>query len=529
MRLFSGFTVCAFACLFSLSTYGQQTIYKSSVDDALSIKTITVAPMADNVSQVYAKPLTSQLRSIVESDRQWDLRSFPDAIKDSPENFEDKPEAVKAALKKASADAMISTRLTKGPNGISIKMNLFLAADGLLLAQENLTDYSGFEIADLRSQLEMLYGRLKSKLPYSGVVLSRKNRQVTVNLGTQHGIKEGYELSVVQVIKVNRHPRFKFVVSSEKEIIGRIIIDKAEESLSFGTVVLERSENVLQPGMKIVPVNFVAYPATLRTADGKVIPDLSNRGDSQAMLGSQPREWVPMSPPSIGKISLMVGLGSYAVNNTLNNVRGVGSEQMPTPSIHVNGEIWLTSNWFMDLGLSQYVLTLDNAYPNSTPGEIAVSSTKTSLNLGYNFLMQGDFFGPKFQWLLGYSKFSSTVDTSAPTAYTSMSFGGLALGLAGSLPVSEEFPLTMGAKLTYLLTTEVDETPVTSGSSSSGNVSTFSVFGTYRWTEHMNFRGELMYDLYSAKFSGTGTRGAGSASSASHTLTTFAGGLEYLF
>jgi hypothetical protein len=80
----------------------------------------------------------------------------------------------------------------------------------------------------------------------------------------------------------------------------------------------------------------------------------------------------------------------------------------------------------------------------------------------------------------------------------------------------------------YYLSTSVDESPVTSGSSSSGHITSFSIFGTYRWTEHMNFRGELMYDLFNASFSGTGTR-TNSASSASHTLTTLAGGIEYLF
>lgn len=526
-----GFGSLAMTCLFLFSsqTYGQKTILKSSVDESLSIKTITVAPMVDNVSQIYAKPLTLHLRSIVENDRQWVLQTYPDEIKNSPEEFEDKPATVKAALQNAKADALLSSRLTKGPNGISIKLNLFLAKDGLLLAQETLQDYSGFEISDLQAQLGNLYSQLKSKLPYAGTVLSRKNRQVTVNLGTDQGLKDGSELSVVQIIKVVRHPKFHFVVSTEKEIIGKIQIDKAEESLSFGTIVLERSENVLKPGMKVVPINFVVYPPTSKSPDGKILNDLSQRPDSQLSLGENPREWVPAGSPSLGKIGLMLGLGSYAVNNTLSSVGAVNGSQTPTPSIHLDGELWLTTNWYVNLGLRQYILSIDNSYAGSGPGKIGVSSTQTTLQGGYNFLLQDTFFGPKFQILGGYSKFASTVDTSSPMAYTSLSFSGLALGLAGSLPVSEEMPLTVGAKLMYYLNTSVDESPVNSGSSTSGKITSFSMFGTYRWTEHMNIRGELMYDLFSASFSGTGSRGADSATSASHALTTFAGGIEYLF
>lgn len=530
-RWTSGFGSAAAICLllFSSQTYGQKTILTNSVDDSLSIKTITVAPMLDNVSQIYGKPLTGQLRNVVEKDRQWDLRSYPEGGKETPENFEDSPEAVKAATKRASTDALLSSRLTKGPNGISIKLNLFLAKDGKLFAQETLQDYSGFEIADLRTQLEVMYRNLKAKLPYSGVVLSRKGRQVTVNLGTDQGLREGNELSVVQIVKVLRHPRFNFVISAEKEIIGKIQIDKAEESLSFGTIVLERSENVLQAGMKVVPINFVAYPPSPKSADGKILTDLSQRPDSQVSLGDRPNEWVPAPPPSLGKVGMMLGLGSYAINNTSRTSTGSVSEsQMPTPSIHLDGELWLTTHWFASLGLKQYILSIDNTYPGSNPSDIGISSTQTTLQGGYNFLLHDTFFGPKFQVLVGYSKFSATVDTTSPLAYTSMDFSGLAIGVAGSLPVSDEMPLTVGAKLMYYLNADVSESPLTSGSASA-KITSFSAFGTYRWTEHMNLRGELMYDLFSASFSGTGTRGANSATSASHTLTTFAGGIEWMF
>jgi hypothetical protein len=151
------------------------------------------------------------------------------------------------------------------------------------------------------------------------------------------------------------------------------------------------------------------------------------------------------------------------------------------------------------------------------------------LQAGYNILLQDQFFGPKFQILGGYSKFASRVDTSSPMAYTSLTFSGLALGVAGSIPVSDEVPVTIGAKMLYYINPSVDESPVSSGSSATANMSSFSAFGTYRWTEHINFKGEIMYDLFSASFSGTGSRGADSASSASHTITTFAGGIEYLF
>jgi hypothetical protein len=201
---------------------------------------------------------------------------------------------------------------------------------------------------------------------------------------------------------------------------------------------------------------------------------------------------------------------------------------MPTPSIHFNGELWLTTNWFMSAGLSQYILSVPNPYANSSPSPLSISAAKTSLQLGYNFLLQEDFFGPKFQTFFGLSQFSSTIDTSLPTAFTSMNFSGIALGIGGSLPVAEEVPLTMGARLTYFLNPTVGESPVKSGESASASMTNFSVYGSYRYTEHMNLKAELVYDLFSASFSGQGSR-SDIATSASHSLTTLAAGVEYLF
>ena len=512
----------------SSQTYGQSTILKNSVDESISFRSIAILPAVDNMSQIYARPLTLQLKSIVDQDRQWAQKNVSDEITNAPEEFEQKPNLTKTTLNRMGADLLLTTRIVKGPNGISIKMSLLSGKDGLLVVQDSMTDFPGFEISELRAQLEKLYLNLKQKMPYSGIILSRKGQAVTVNVGTLQGLQAGQDLSVVQILKINRHPKFQFIVSTEKEIIGRIHVDKADESLSFGTITLERSENVMQPQMKVIPVDFVQYPLVSKDQDGKVIPGLSDRPDSQFTQGPDPKAWQPQGPPTFGKIGLGLGLGSYAFNNTINNVGAVEDSSNLTPSIHLDGELWLTANWIIGLGLKQYIVSLDNNYPGSSPGKINISTNQTTLQIGYNFLMDDQFFGPKFQGLLGYSKFTATADTSTPTAYTSMSFSGLAFGVAGSFPLSQETPITLGAKLIYYMDPTVSESPVTSGSKSSGNMTTFSAFGVHKWSDRINIKGELVYDLYTASFSGTGSRDH-TASSASHTLTTLVGGIEYSF
>lgn len=505
---------------FHAETSAQSAVFKSAVDDELSIKKVLLVPMVDNVSDIYAKPLTIQLRNIIETDRQWNVIDWTSSEKVlTAEEYEEKPNVVRDLMKSKNVDAMIATRLSKGPNGINIRFDLFSGKEGYLLAQETLQDYNGFEIADVRSQLEILFKRLKAKLPYQGIILSRKNQGVTLNLGTQQGVHDGQDVNVVQIIKLNRHPKFKFMVSAEKEILGRVRITKAEESLSFGVIELEREPGVILTGMKINVIDFVSYPPA----------PYGDRKDTDVVLGDgRAKEWVPAAPPTFGKVGLLLGLGSYTVKNNVSGIGSVDDKNSLTPSIHIDGELWITQNVFMALKLKQYVSTLDNTYPNSSPGEISLSTTETTLLGGYNFLVADDFFGPKFQLMLGYSKISSTVDGSTPTAFTSLDFGGFALGMAGSFPISDITPVSVGAQVLLFLQPNVSEGPETSGASSSGKITTFSAFGTYKYTEHINIKGELMYGLYSASFSGQGSR-TNRASTASHNITTLAGGLEFLF
>lgn len=513
-----------------LQVFAQNTVFKSSVDDSLSIHSVAVAPAIDNMSGIYARPLSAQLLQLVEDDRRWAIKAWPQDYKIVPENIEENSNEAKAVMKKLGVDALLTTRISKGPLGIAIYMNLFTASEGFILAQETLKDYAGFEISDLQKQQEILWQNLINKIPYVGVIMSRKAQMVTINAGSRQGLRDGKDLSVVQILKINRHPKFHFIISTEKEIIGRVHLDKVDDSISFASVTLERSAQVIQPGMKLIPIDFIEYSPTVKTGDGALITDINGRADKAVSVGSgDAQEWRPTQQASLGSVAMMVGLGTYNISNTLNSAGGVNGSNSFTPSAHIQGELWLTTDWFLDGGLRQYISSVPNNYSGSKPDKINVSTTETKLLLGHNFLLNEDFWGPRFQVLGGYSKITAAVDDSSPSAYTSISVGGFAIGLGGSFPLEETSPISLGARLLYFYSPSIDETPLTSGSSSSGKWTSFSAFGTYKWTSRMNLRGELIYDLFGANFSGSGSRGIDSASTVTHQMTTLTAGVEYLF
>lgn len=526
MKTLSTF-LAAFLLMLSSQTLAQSTAFKSGVDEQLTIQSVTVAPVIDNTNQIYSDPLTIQLRSFIEdSHKSWTLKPWPENTRRTPEEFEEKPELVRTISGRVAADSLLAARIMRGPGGMTLKLNLFSGKDGTLLAQELVRDFGKFEMTEVREELVQMFRRMMERFPYRSLILSRRTDQITIDVGSEQGFKVGDRLNVIQILKLNRHPRFKFIVSAESEILGRVVITKVDQYLSFATIEMERDLNTVQPLMKLLPLEFKRYsPVTVAT--GEAI-NVSNRPESSAVFGEDPKAWVAESAPSFGKVALMLGLGPYTVSNTLNTSGGIEANESVSPSLHVDGEMWFTEKFFGQLILRQYLASVSNPLSGSSPSNLSMNSLGTNLLFGYNLLMGGDFWGPKFQLLGGFSQFKSTIDSSQPLALTSNEFSGLALGLGMSLPISQQKPVQLGARVLFYLNPSISESPASTGSSATARMAQFGLNLGYRMTQRMALRTDLNYELYSASFSGTGTR-AESGSSLSHKMTTVTGGIEYYF
>ena len=525
--------------LVSASSHAQDKAYVNDLDRSLTLNSLVIVPLVDNVSDVYAPKLTESLQQDLESEHRWNIKLLEAGRAASltkagravtPEDFESKPAWVQSILKSSQAEGMISGRIAKGPRGLYIKLALYVGAEGLPVGFETLNNYEGFELADLKVQMKILAKKLLAKLPYQAQILSRNGQLVTLSMGMNSGLRQGTELTVLQVIRINRHPKFKFITGTENLTLGKIRIEKAEESLSFASIQSERSPGVITTGAKLAWDQFVNYPNVIQDGDGTILPGLAQRGDAKTSFGEVPKEWKPEAPPTFGKVGFLFGLGSESINNTLISTTSSGSSSI-TPSLHVNGEMWFTTNWFANAQLESWVYTLSNGYTGSSPNTLNATTNKYSFNFGYNFLVDGDFYGPKFFTSLGYANFVTTIDGSSPTAFESTNYSGFNLGLGGEFPVGVEgwkFPLYIGGRLNYFLSPSMSEAPTSSGAGSSNSMSGFSALFNHRVRERLNVHAELDFDTLRSNFSGTGSR-AQVGTSSSETLTTFAAGVEFLY
>ncbi|XGC80951.1 hypothetical protein ACES2L_00455 [Bdellovibrio bacteriovorus] len=508
----------------ALAQTNAQNVFVSAVDQDLAIKSIVLVPPTDNVGGIYAKPVEEELRNALNADKQWSLTDMPADLKIKSELLDERPEEVQKILKSAKSEAALATKIIRGPRGMSITMTLFVGREGFPLLQESLSEYKGFETAEVRNEVKRLFENLKSRMPFRATILSRRGQQVTLNLGSNYGLKPESRVSVVQIIKINRHPKLKIMVSTEKEVLGRVKLFKVEPHLSFGYVEMEKDPGIITVGSKVMPDEFVKYSVPVTTPSGKVLQDVSTRPDKEVAFGEDPQEWLPTMPPQYGKIDLLAGIGNYTQNASLPTESISGSNTL-APNIMVRGEMWLSPEWYVGLVLRQSVFSISNDLTASTPSSLNLGIGQYGVSLGYNFLMTNDFFGPKIQLSGGYLNTKFSVDDSNPTAFTTMSYSGLVFSVAGQVPLSEEMPVDIGGKLDFFYNPTVSESK-TSGSSSSSSINAFSFFFDYKLRTRFKIRGEILIENYNSSFSGTGER---TASSASHKMTTLLGGVQYSF
>ncbi|MES2768533.1 MAG: hypothetical protein V4596_05240 [Bdellovibrionota bacterium] len=520
------------ALFFSLNLQAQQeqkvqtaAIYKSDIDELLTIKSVSILPTTDNVGGIYSRAVEEELKNYIDKNFRFKLvdSQFAGTLI-SPDDLEANPQQVKDVSQNIKADAVVASRITKGPDGITIQISLFLKADGKLISKEVQKEKSSFDIKQIKAATSEMFGKVIRQIPYDGMILSRNNALVTINLGKKNGLAPGQMVSAALLIKVNRHPKLNFIISSDKEVLGKIRLDKVDDTISFGQILTEKSVGAIHKDIKISGIDFVQYSNS--PLDEAFKESSRDKLEKNTTFGENPKEWRPSDPPAFGKVGVSLGLGQMRYNT--NRPTGGGSLNADTnlyPSVKLMAELWFTSEWIGNFQIEQGVMSVDNP-GTGAPSDLSINQSNYLLSFGYNFMIQDDFFGPSILLSLGFASYSLDVDSSTPITLSSTKYSGFFFGLKGTVPVSDDKKWNMGGSLQYFLKSDLSESPEDSGSSDN-TMTRFSILGFYQQNTKLRFTGSLDFSLFSTKFSGGAD--ASDAIDASQKFTTLTGGVEYLF
>jgi hypothetical protein len=322
-------------------------------------------------------------------------------------------------------------------------------------------------------------------------------------------------------------PKFGFLISTEKEILGQVKVLKVDDTLSFGVITAEKERGAIRKLAKIAGVRPVEYGEAQSLSPGGE-GDLRSRSDAGLSFGEAAKEWLPMKPPSFGQVGIKIGIGTYTGST---NVTGVGSLDAKTdmfPMIGVNGELWLNPEWSILADITQGILSTPNPRVGSSPGTLNHALSRYSMALGYNFLVRDDFFGPKFQLKTGFSFYRMFVDDSVPQGLTTVNYNGFLLGLGLYFPVSNDGIWAIGGDFAMTLFSKLTESPVTSADSANNTINEFSVYAERKIAVNLKARGGVDFSLHSSSLSGAGTR-VEPSTSISQRMASLTAGLIYQF
>lgn len=507
--------------------------YKSDVDALLTINHVTLLPVIDNVNSIYSAPVEKKLRELLTESHRWGyLENNLVGNIPTERELESDVENAKRLGANLGVDAYLTCRITKGPKGISLTMSLFSSKDGKLMLQESIKEFTRFESQAVIDQATTLLGKVFSRLPYEGRVLVRKDLKVTVNLGKADGIKKDQVLTVIQIIKVNRHPKFNFLISAEKEIIGKIKIFKVDETLSFGGIISEKEKGVIEKDSKIGTLKTVTYSNVEALGnDASEQELLEERPDALIAFGGNPEAWAPRKPPEYGQVGFNVGLGNFAAK--LNAPSPINTLELTSSffaGIGIMGELWLNNEWITRAEIKQAVFSGSNPLPGSAPSKISVSLQNYSLIFGYNFLLEEDFFSSKIELRGGFANYAFSIDDTSPRGFSSINFSGPLIGIKGSFPITKDHVWYAGADLNIFFNPVISQRPDSMGTADHNTINEYNFFVSKMVTNHLFIDGTVNIAYYQTQFGApSDTRGATSVNSVSFSNTFYNLGFRYQF
>ncbi len=503
--------------------------YISETDKLLTVHKLGILPVIDNVNGLYSRYIENKLSSLVKEGHRFDLIEVKDVDpRLTPEDYEADSNLIKNLGKKYGVDGFLAARISKQEKAVDLTVDLFLTNDGQLIAQDHVENAPKFEVIDIERKTADLYSKVIDKLPYKGLVLSRQGNRVTLDIGGRDGIRNNTIVSVEQIISAKRHPKYKFLLSTEKEIMGKIKVIKVDETLSFGIVLQEKDHGVIAPDSKITGLDFVTYSDIPLGSDSLLPVKTNEPAQNSVSFGKNPREWLPPRQPSFGKIGLGLGLGTYHSAITLQNAGSFAGDVPVYPQLNLTGEIWMTPNWYLGGLIQQGVMSVSNPQTVSTPTKLGANTAHYDVHGGYKFLLQDDFWGPQINLHFGFSKYSMFIDASTPLTFTSTSYSGLYGGIGGSLPITSDRTYYFDVNLDRHILPGMTETPSSSGSGSDNSVTAFSFGGSHKITTQFWLVAHVSFEFYSSTFTGIGSRND-TGLNASQSLTTLTSGIDYLF
>lgn len=444
-----------------------------------SFKKIYAYPVEDNVDGAFKPLIEKSYREVFEKNPRFDLTSSA-----------------------AEADSAIRTKLSKQGEQFNFNFQFSVLSNNpaepeSVFAVEKASLRSDATADEISQAAKKGLKALLKKIPFYGTVTG-KEQTMTFDIGGASGLKAGDIVQISRIDAIKKHPLLKSILDVTMLPVGTARVDSVEGTIAFATTQEEMPGETIQRMHKITSV--------VGRADAK-----SEDAPKEINEFSDKDEWKDGMKPQIGYIGLGPFLGSLSAAMSRNDGSTSVAGSAFNPGVKLSSEIWLTKNWFADLGfgISTASLTLKDDRTGSKSSSFSTTATNFEFDVGYRHFLWNTLRGPNFFAKLGYGSFSWKTPTIEDSLMGSKSYGGMRAGIGGSVPFySKNLGLFAGLNLGLFNSYTEETTKISTDTSQDSSVSMVNFqLGFYNYVyDNMAFRVSFLLDIYSAEFTGGATK-----------------------
>lgn len=474
------------AFTFGLALLFSNLIIASPIlDQQYSFRNFAVGISSNPTEPIHSSQVENEIIAQIQKRNRFEYRE--NASEQFKKSLQSGPAlAALPALKKEGVDAAIVAELSRKEDSFELSVSLFAVEPGEVLSQTVKKISPPYSLENFSHTTAQAFGEVTKSIPFDGSILKRDGYLVILD-GGAGTFAPGMRLPTFTVEKNDGKLAF--------DETGVILIQKAEENISFGKILVEKKP------LEVLGGNKIKLSQKLVSNE---LPELMKEvSDANREPASEIVSDFEVTKGEVGRLA--VNLGTDLVE--FRNFSTTGSEfysNVLFPGAQLEGELWFTNRWFMDatLGMSMGKFANTANIPSDSQSS---SLSNFRLQFGYRMNILSPERGPVVYAKLGYGKHSYSLGTTEPILFTSVAYGGMLLTGGVRFPFQEKW--NFGTEINTLIFPSMAETPLSSGAKKT-NVTAwdFALRGTYSWNSDFDIEGRLVFRNASAEFSGDADR-----------------------
>ncbi|MCC6545005.1 MAG: hypothetical protein IT392_11005 [Nitrospirae bacterium] len=484
------------SCLFVLFFLIPPFVFADAPNDVFLFKKLALLNTDDRTGKDYGEKIEKIVRDELEQMLRFDIIPQDKVRVQHPLS----QQSLGTINKILQADGFIVGRVDLSNEMINISLEI-LDKRGEMFALELLAVNELASLADLEENVRELVVKLIRRIPYKAVITQVKNGVVTFDAGLKHGVETGSKVSLFEIIGVKRHPYTDEIISFKRKDLGVIQVTQVEDLSATGKIISSKKGAKIKAGSKadFIPSEKFILESHIEKnellAEKKLSPELLNTGEQR--LTKEP----PGRPRGSLAVSAGLLLNDYKISSNQFNFR---RDTSPVTSVTMAGEYWVLAPLGADVSYSASWIYFKQT--GSVPKTDASLSWLTA-HLKYRHFFSSDRLSPEIVGSVGYHIYDFEVDKSDSKYFNNIKYSGIDIALTASYPMTSKMKGVVNVG--YLPSLDIEEDPVTSGTNPHAYGYYFGLAEHFNVSDKTALALRYYYLAYHAKFSGDGTRGAG--------------------